>query len=357
MTLEWIASVFAVVLIVVGIGVALGIGIKRLILKALKTSTKWDDVLLKSVQFPLILLFWIIGLSYTLEWIWAAEKSTRLLVFTANVRLLGIILCVVIFLLKFLKLGEETLLQKKKEQGKALDIAGVRALNKVLKASVFITAVLMVLNTLGVSISGILAFGGIGGLAIGFAAKDMLSNFFGGLMVYLDRPFIEGEWIRSPDRAIEGTVEYIGWRQTCIRAFDRHPIYVPNSIFAQIAIENRSRMECRRVLETVGVRYCDMTKVSEIVAAIKAMLKAHEEISNERPLIVNLNKFSASSVDILVMAYTKITDWEYFHEIKQELMLEISRIIEEHGGEIAYPTMTLHMNEDSEDSKDSKDDA
>ena len=346
-TLGWVTSVFIVVTLVVAAGIILGIGIKKLIARAVTTKNQWDDVLLKSMQSPMILLFWIIGFSYTVEWIWATEKSSRLFDATTNVRLLGIILCAVLFLLKFLKLGEETFLHKKHEQGKPVDIASIRALNKILKASVVITAILMTLNTMGVSISGLLAFGGIGGLAVGFAAKDMLSNFFGGLMVYLDRPFVEGEWIRSPDRSIEGTVEYIGWRQTRIRAFDRHPIFVPNSIFAQIAIENRSRMECRRIMETIGVRYDDMLKVGEIAAGIKAMLKAHKEISDEGTTIVNLDKFNASSVDIMINAYTKTTDWEYFHAVKQEIMLEISRIIEEHGGEIAYPTMTLHLNDDS----------
>jgi len=66
------------------------------------------------------------------------------------------------------------------------------------------------MQTLGFSIAGALTFGGIGGIAIGFAAKDMLSNFFGGLMIYLDRPFKTGDWIRSPDREIEGVVEEIG---------------------------------------------------------------------------------------------------------------------------------------------------
>ena len=91
------------------------------------------------------------------------------------------------------------------------------------------------MQTLGFSVSGVMAFGGIGGIAIGFAAKDLLANFFGALTIYLDRPFSEGDWIRSPDREIEGIVENIGWRLTVIRSFDKRPIYVPNSVFASIA--------------------------------------------------------------------------------------------------------------------------
>ena len=103
------------------------------------------------------------------------------------------------------------------------------------------------MQALGYSISGVLAFGGIGGIAVGFAAKDLLANFFGGLMIYLDRPFSVGDWIRSPDKNIEGTVEEIGWRLTRIRTFDKRPLYVPNSTFTQISVENPSRMLNRRI--------------------------------------------------------------------------------------------------------------
>jgi len=84
----------------------------------------------------------------------------------------------------------------------------------LLRASIVITAALVILQNLGFSISGVLAFGGVGGIAVGFAAKDLLANFFGGLTVYMDRPFVVGDWVRSPDKNIEGTVEHIGWRLT-----------------------------------------------------------------------------------------------------------------------------------------------
>ena len=103
---------------------------------------------------------------------------------------------------------------------------------KLLRLSVAITAFLVIIQTLGYSVSGLLAFGGVGGLAVGFAAKDLLANFFfGGLMIHLDRPFTIGDWISSTDREIEGVVENIGWRLTIIRAFDKRPIYIPNSLF------------------------------------------------------------------------------------------------------------------------------
>jgi MscS family membrane protein len=94
---------------------------------------------------------------------------------------------------------------------------------------------------------------------MGFAAKDMLSNIFGGLMLQMDRPFSTGDWIRSSQ--FEGTVEKIGWRMTRIRTFSKNPIYIPNSIFASIPIETPSRMTNRRINEVIGIRYDDIAKI------------------------------------------------------------------------------------------------
>jgi MscS family membrane protein len=200
-----------------------------------------------------------------------------------------------------------------------------------------------VLQTLGFSITGVLAFGGVGGIAIGFAAKDLLANFFGGLMVYLDRPFIIGDWIRSPDQEIEGTVEHIGWRQTRIRTFDKRPLYVPNSTFTHISVENPSRMSNRRINETIGLRYDDAAKVGEIINAVKSYLQNSPDIDNQQTLIVNFNAFAPSSLDFFIYTFTKTTDWILYHEIKQRVLLDILAIITDHGADIAFPTTTVKL--------------
>jgi len=214
---------------------------------------------------------------------------------------------------------------------------------KLVRASVFITAALVMLQTLGFSISGVLAFGGVGGIAVGFAAKDLLANFFGGLMVYLDRPFKVGDWIRSPDKELEGTVEEIGWRQTRIRTFSKRPIYVPNSIFMSIIVENPSRMSHRRIYETIGLRYNDIAVVDDIVKDVKKMLISHNEIDTNQTMIVNFNEFSESSVDFFIYTFTKTTNWLKFHEVKHEILLKVYEIIEKHNAGVAFPTRELHV--------------
>jgi MscS family membrane protein len=187
--------------------------------------------------------------------------------------------------------------------------------------------------------------GGVGGIAIGFAAKDLLANFFGGLIIYLDRPFAGGDWIRSPDRQIEGTVEKIGWRMTMIRNFQSQPMYVPNSVFTNVIVENPSRMANRRIYETIGLRYSDLTSMDKVVAEVQAMLKSHEEIDADKTMIVNFNEFSDSSVDFFVYCFTQTTQWVKFHEVKQNVMLRIAEIIAANNAEIAFPTSTIHISE------------
>jgi len=224
--------------------------------------------------------------------------------------------------------------------------ATISATLRLLRITLWIVVSLMILQSVGVSVSGLLAFGGIGGIAVGFAARDLLANFLGGLSIYLDRPFTVGDWIRSPDREIEGTVESIGWRMTMIRTFDQRPLYVPNAVFSSVALENPSRMRNRRIYETIGIRYQDIRCMSGIVADVKAMLEGHEAIDLSRTLMVNFVSCGPSSLDFFVYTFTKTTDWATYHGIKQDVLLRLLEIIEAHGAEVAFPTSTIHLAED-----------
>jgi MscS family membrane protein len=308
----------------------------RLEAKVIGTQTAWDDALFHSIRLPAAWLIWVLGISLAAE-IASSQVKTGLADIINPARDIAVVGLIALFLTRFISEVEANLVK----QGS--DITTVSAVGKLLRVSVLITAALTMLQTLGVSISGILAFGGIGGIAVGFAAKDLLANFFGGLMIYLDRPFAVGDWIRSPDREIEGTVMQIGWRLTEIMTFDQRPLYVPNSVFATIALENPSRMRNRRIYETIGVRYCDAGKMQVIVDEVREMLASHPDIAPDRTLIVNFNAFAASSMDFFVYTFTRTTDWVAFHGVKERILLEIVRIIESHGAEFAFPTSTIHI--------------
>ncbi len=340
----WVVQVFVVVFGVLLLNYLLRRMLDRLHSRLSRTRTPWDDALIDAARRPLAWAVWIAGLAFAVE---IVHQVSELALFNmaGPLRDVGVVACLAWFLIRFISRAEHNLANVQGEEGARYDRTTMDAIAKLLRASVVITATLVVMQTLGFSISGVLAFGGIGGIAVGFAAKDLLANFFGGLMIYLDRPFAVGDWIRSPDRNIEGTVEKIGWRLTCIRTFDKRPLYLPNNIFASIALENPSRMTHRRIYETIGLRYDDAGRMGAIVEAVKRMLIEHPEIDDRQTLIVNFNSFGPSSLDFFVYTFTHTTNWVRYHEIKHEVLLKINAIIEEHGAEIAFPTSTVHVPE------------
>ena len=224
-----------------------------------------------------------------------------------------------------------------------LDQTTVRGVCQFSRILVLVIVILFALESFGIGLSGVLAFSGLSSIAIGFAAKDLLANFFGGFMIFHDRPFSVGDWIASPDRQIEGTVEYIGWRLTRIRTFDKRPLYVPNSIFSTIAIINPQRMTNRRIKTIIGLRYQDRDKLSLITDGIEELLRGHPEIDQKTTTFVKLVNFGPSSLDILVYTFTKTTNWIRFQTIQQEIFLEVLAIIDQHGAACAFPTTTVEM--------------
>ncbi len=339
----WISQIFVIVFATLLLSYFQKRAFARLQLKLAKTSNPWDDLLIEAANQPLGYLIWLLGILFAAE-IVQHQNDAAIFAIINPLRDVGVITVLIYFLMQLIK-GTERILVKSHADDieRDFDEHTVQAIGKLVRISVFITGGLILLQTLGYSISGILAFGGVGGIAIGFAAKDLLANFFGGLMIYLDRPFKVGDWIRSDDKSIEGTVENIGWRLTRIRTFDKRPLYVPNSIFTTISVENPSRMTNRRIYETMGIRYDDVDKMADIIEQVKSMLKNHPDIDNEQTLIVNFNSFAASSVDFFVYTFTKTTDWIQFHEIKQDVLLKIVDIISRNGAEFAFPTSTLHL--------------
>ena len=340
----WVVELFIVVFAVLLAGYLVNLLVDRFSLKAKETLTVWDDALIEACRKPIVWLIWILGLNFAAG-IAAKKIESDWLLIIEPVNRLAVIFLGALFLNNFIKRAESNLIDPK-FTSKPMDPTTVRAVARLLRAAILITSFLIAMQLFGYSVSGLLAFGGIGGIAVGFAAKDLLANFFGGLMIYLDRPFAVGDWVRSPDQEIEGTVEDIGWRLTRIRTFDKRPLYIPNCVFANISVENPSRMSHRRIFETIGIRYSDIDKMDQIVHKVRSMLQSHRNIDSSETLIVNFNQFSSSSIDFFVYTFTETTDWIDFHQVKQEILLNISDIIISEGAEVAFPTTTIDLSEE-----------
>ena len=300
-----------------------------------KGPMNWNDVLLKSAARPVVVLIWFAGITFAAQLIamdFAAKAYYGLI---ETMRLVGIILIIVWLLNTFI--GEFFLLLKSK-RSKKVDPHTAQALTHLSKIILYIISGLMLLQTFGVPISGVLAFGGAGTLIVGLASKDMMANFFGAITVFMDKPFKVGDWISSPDKKIEGVVEAINWRCTRIRSFDKRPIYVPNALFSNIIIENPSRMSHRRFKHIIGVRYDDVAKVDMIAKELEAMIAGHADLDQAMSNFVSLINFGDYSVDIMVNTYTKVTAWVAYQHLQHQLLLDIFAIVQKHGADIAYPT-------------------
>lgn len=332
----WVIESAVVMFLTMLVAVVWAIVKKRLSDFVDKSTTLWDDAIFYAVKTPITWSVWFLGFNF-LAIVIAHEFASDVVGKIATIRWLGLLLLFSWMVWRLIN----GLVERQIDRGK--DPTTVSMLGNISKVVLVALITLPALQILGVSISGILAFGGMGGLVVGMAAKDMLSNFFGAMIIYMDKPFKVGDWIRSPDREIEGVVEEIGLRVSKIRTFDKRPLYVPNSVFTSIAVENPSRMLSRRIRETIGIRYQDAHLMPEITQRVKAMLEEHPDINQHMTLMVNFNVFNQSSLDFFIYTFTRTTDWVEYHRIKQDVLLKILSIIEELGAQCAFPSRTLYV--------------
>ncbi len=324
-------------------------GVQFWLFKALARHARRNDRtmflgnVLQAARLPVTVLILFFGFRHQLEnivtlyWEWDKRLDTFF-------ELVGLLLLFWV-LLRLLHEGQQRVLMLlgRRRDLTIRDRTNVGMVVKILQMLLALVWFMAVLQLFGIQITSLLALGGVGGLVFGLAAKDLLANFFGGAIVYMDRPFEVGDWIRCPEHGVEGVVEHIGWRMTRILTFEKRFLYVPNSTFTTAVVENPSRMLNRRIYEYLGVRYEDHEKVAGLLEAVRGMLQEHPEIDQQQTLMVNLDRYSPSSLDFFIYTFTRTTDWVKFHEIKQDVMLRILKLIAAHGAECAFPTTTVQL--------------
>lgn len=232
-------------------------------------------------------------------------------------------------------------------------LTGVRieeALLPFLRAgiSLLVIAILavIILQEWGYDVSGLIAGLGLGGLAISLAAQDLLSNLFGFAAVISDRPFVIGEYIKTPE--VEGIVEHVGLRSSRVRQLDQAIVTVPNSKLASGTVLNWSRLRKRRIDMTIGVRYeTPVAKLSAVVQAIRSQLATRPSVDSAS-IVVYLIGFGDFSLDILVRCYVNIPDWTEFTAEKERVLLDLLSLLQTHGVSIAFPSQTVYVTRDAE---------
>lgn len=308
-----------------------------------RTQSDFDDRAFQAVRKPAEFLAVIAGLSivFTLLHLPAELQSMT----TAGIKFL-IAFDIAWALYNLVDVLDALMLKWASRTETDLDDHLLPFIRKSLRIFIVVMAIVMVVQNLGYSISGLLASLGIGGLAIALAAKDALSNIFGSIMILLDRPFAIGDWVQTGD--LEGTIEEVGFRSTKIRTFAKTQITVPNSVLMNMPINNYSRMPKRRIKMNIGVTYATSPdQMRKAVADIRQMLREHPAIDQDF-FLVNFTDFGASSLDIMIYCFTSSTVWQEYLDARQDVCLKIMDILEGMGLEIAFPSRTVYLENNAE---------
>lgn len=316
--------------------------LKKLHARFVKTAHIWDDSFIQAFSLPISLLIWILAITQFSEFIlidlhqsfWAKELI--------RIRIALIILILIWGVWRYINQVEHRLTHPEKNE-KKVDANTVSIIGHMARIGLGLVAGLILLASLGIPISGVLAFGGGGAIVMGIAAQQLLANWFGGLIIFMEKPFKLGEWIQSPDRNIEGVVTRIGWRSTKVMTLDHKAIYIPNALFNQIIIGNPNRMTHRRIDAIIGIRYEDAALLKEMVRSIEMMLRQHPKIDQRELVMAHLTNFGPSSLDINIYCFTKVTQNPHWRDVQQDIFFKIIEIVQAHEAQFAYPTVTTHI--------------
>jgi len=315
--------------------------IERLKRWASLTKTDIDDQIVVVLQQPLMFLFFIIGLSIVVNWI-AFSSNTEA---TLN-QIIKSLIAFTIFWTGFRLVDPVSILFDKLLSRLAGPVAYEvkNYLLKFLKFFLFGSGVIAVLAQWGINPWPYFAGIGVLSLPFAFAAKDTVSNLFGGIkLILIDRAFSVGDWIEAPSIG-HGTVEEITLSTVKIRKFSKAIQSIPNGILANAAITNWSRMTNRRIKIDLGLDYSTKTdQFKAILLRIKKLIADDDRVDHTVSEMVHLVNFNSSSIDINLYYFTKTTDWVLWREIIEDHMLKFIGIIEEEGSSFAFPSRSIYI--------------
>jgi len=313
--------------------------VKHIRQKSISRVPDWKEKLDQIFFLPVQILLWILGSILVLEISGNRFGFSPFEEYLQAARGTAIVVCFTWIFLRWKKEVLKSLLEKDRG-AKKVDAAFAHAIGKFVTVSLLAISAMILFQIWGLNIVPLVAFGGIGAAAVGFAGKDVIANFFGGLMLYITRPFMTGDWISLPERHFEGQIEEIGWYLTSIRDKDKRAVYLPNAIFANALVVNFSRMSHRRIEASVSVRFQDCDKIKSITQELKVAISQHGSIDTHLPVLVNCTAFGPYAMELSIEVYTLATRYDQYLAVKQEILLLVYEVLASRGVQIPYPTTT-----------------
>ena len=310
--------------------------IKKLEIISKKTTNKLDDTFVSSLIGPARFLPIVIGF-FIASYYMSFSLEGREIVDTINRTLITILIFWIIHQIiepvPYVLSGLDQLLSR--------ELIGW--IIKSLKILIFILGLAAVLELWGIKIGPIIAGLGLFGVAVALGAQDLFKNLISGILVLVEKRFKIGDWI-SVDGVIEGTVEKIGFRSTSIRKFDKSLAIIPNFQFAENAVTNVSETSNWRIRWTITLQYnTTVDQLKKIRDDIEAYINKSEDFNQSLGVAVRIEKFSDSSIDLLVRCFTKSGSWNDWLEVKEKLAIEIKQIVEGNKASFAFPSQSIYI--------------
>jgi len=310
--------------------------IKKLEVISKKTTNKLDDTFVSSLEGPARFLPIVIGF-FIASYYMTFSSEGREIVDTINRTLITILIFWIIHQIiepvSYVLSGLDQLLSR--------ELIGW--IIKSLKILIFILGLAAVLELWGIKIGPIIAGLGLFGVAVALGAQDLFKNLISGILVLVEKRFKIGDWI-SVDGVIEGTVEKIGFRSTSIRKFDKSLAIIPNFQFAENAVTNVSETSNWRIRWTITLQYnTTVDQLKKIRDDIEAYINKSEDFNQSLGVAVRIEKFSDSSIDLLVRCFTKSGSWNDWLEVKEKLAIEIKQIVEGNKASFAFPSQSIYI--------------
>jgi len=302
-----------------------------------KTATRIDDLMLDLSHGPVKVIVLVVFLHVGLRiFVWPEWAKTYI-----SDGLKVVVAGTITYLIfKLVDLGMQVWHKRIHASGEAvLDMHLLPVIRKTAKGFVLIVAVLVTSQNLGMNVTGLLASLSIGGLAVGLAAQDTLSNLFGAVALFVDKPFRIGDYIQFDK--VDGTVEGIGLRSTRVRNQEGHLVVIPNRTMANASLTNVSKRPTIKTAMNIGLTYD--TPAEGIQRAIKIIEEIYRPHPKTADLIVCFDKFESSSLNIQVVHWWNSTDYKDYLDNFQLLNLELKRRFDAEGIRFAFPTQTIYL--------------
>lgn len=337
----WVSEAIALVAIVLIFNFFAKWLLRRLHQRYESQKKLYKDSFVKALYEPLSYYVWFFAVIHAIDLVAMHVFADIPQIYIHMASGVGGVLALAWFLLRWKKHLVLLMITKSKNRQIAIEQGKIDAVDKVLTVVIAFFTVFMLMEITDRNVNTLIAFGGIGGLALAFASQEIIANFFSGFMIYLTHPFTIGDWIQLPDRNIEGIVEEIGWYMTRIRSMDKRPIYIPNSIFSKIVVITPSRMSHRQIKEVINLRYDDLSKLKAILEDIREMLQQHPDIDRNQSISATFTAFGAYSLDITFSAYSQVIDNLGYIGVKEDVLLKVASIVQKHGADFAFPTQNM----------------